>query len=176
MAAVGTDNAQVPDTGKAAAAATQPSAAAVRRAQAIRHRRALRRPSDRLTWPIHGAISGGFDEQRAGHVHVGIDIPAPAGSPIRAASAGRVTLRGFEQGYGKYTCIAHRTITTCYGHQSRFGTTIGAKVRRGQVIGYVGNTGDTDAYHLHFEIRRGARPWGTPVNPVRHLPQRQGAR
>ena len=98
-----------------------------------------------------------------------IDIPMPAGTPIRAAAPGRVILRAVEQGYGKYTCIAHRTVTTCYGHQSRFHTRLGARVRRGQVIGYVGNTGDTSAYHVHFEVRRGTRPWGRPVNPLKFL-------
>lgn len=130
------------------------------------------RPSDRLTWPDHGKVTGTFGELRAGHIHEGIDIPMPAGTPIRAAAPGRVVLRAVEQGYGKYTCIAHRTITTCYGHQSRFGTRLGARVRRGQVIGYVGNTGDTSAYHVHFEVRRGTRPWGTPRNPLRFLPHR----
>jgi murein DD-endopeptidase MepM/ murein hydrolase activator NlpD len=130
------------------------------------------RPSDRLSWPDHGKVTGAYGELRAGHRHEGIDIPLPDGTPIRAAAPGRVVLRQVEQGYGKYTCIAHRTITTCYGHQSRFGTRLGARVRRGQVIGYVGNTGDTDAYHLHFEVRRGTRPWGPPRNPGRFLPRR----
>jgi murein DD-endopeptidase MepM/ murein hydrolase activator NlpD len=127
------------------------------------------RPSDRLAWPDHGKVTGRFGELRAGHRHAGIDIPMPAGTPIRAAAPGRVILRAAEQGYGKYTCIAHRTVTTCYGHQSRFHTRLGARVRRGQVIGYVGNTGDTSAYHVHFEVRRGTRPWGTPVNPLKFL-------
>ena len=127
------------------------------------------RPSNRLAWPDHGAVTGRFGEARAGHRHEGIDIPMPAGTPIRAAAPGHVVLRAVEQGYGKYTCIAHRTITTCYGHQSRFRTRAGGRVRRGQVIGYVGNTGDTSAYHVHFEVRRGTRPWGTPVNPLKFL-------
>jgi murein DD-endopeptidase MepM/ murein hydrolase activator NlpD len=127
------------------------------------------RPSNRLAWPDHGKVTGRFGELRAGHRHQGIDIPMPAGTPIRAAAPGRVTLRAVEQGYGKYTCIAHRTITTCYGHQSRFHTRLGARVRRGQVIGYVGNTGDTSAFHVHFEVRRGTRPWGRPVNPLKFL-------
>jgi murein DD-endopeptidase MepM/ murein hydrolase activator NlpD len=127
------------------------------------------RASDRLAWPDHGAITGKFGEWRGGHRHEGIDIPMPKGTPIRAAAPGRVILREVQQGYGRYTCIAHRKITTCYGHQSRFHTKLGARVRRGQVIGYVGNSGDTAAYHLHFEVRRGTRPWGKPMNPLRLL-------
>ena len=130
------------------------------------------RPSDRLAWPDRGKITGRFGEWRGGHRHEGIDIPLPKGTPIRAAATGRVIMREVQAGYGKYTCIAHRRITTCYGHQSRFHTKLGARVRRGQVIGYVGNTGDTAAYHLHFEVRRGTRPWGKPMNPLRLLHHR----
>jgi murein DD-endopeptidase MepM/ murein hydrolase activator NlpD len=140
-------------------------------ARARRRARALR-ASDKLTWPLHGTVTGAFGELRAGHPHEGVDIPMPSGTPIRAAAPGRVILRELQQGYGKYTCIAHRTITTCYGHQSRFGTKVGARIRRGQVIGYVGDTGDATAYHLHFEVRRGTQPWGTPVNPAKFLPHR----
>jgi murein DD-endopeptidase MepM/ murein hydrolase activator NlpD len=138
--------------------------------RAARRQRALR-ASDNLAWPLNGTVTGTFGEIRAGHRHEGVDIPMPAGTPIRAAAAGRVILRELEDGYGRYTCIAHKTITTCYGHQSRFGTALGARVRRGQIVGYVGNTGDTSAYHLHFEVRRGTQPWGTPVDPAKFLPR-----
>ena len=147
------------------------AAVAIRRPAAQVDARARRyRASDNLAWPLHGRVTGAFGELRAGRAHEGIDIPMPAGTPIRAAGSGRVTMREIQDGYGKYTCIAHRTITTCYGHQSRFGTTRGARVRRGEVIGYVGRSGDTSAYHLHFEVRRGTRPWGTPVDPEKFLP------
>jgi murein DD-endopeptidase MepM/ murein hydrolase activator NlpD len=148
---------------------------APRPAPAIPHHaeRSPFRPSDRLAWPDHGAVTGAFGEMRGGHRHEGIDIPEPEGTPIRAAAPGRVVLREIQQGYGRYTCIAHRTITTCYGHQSRFRVKLGARVRRGQVIGYVGNSGDTNAYHLHFEVRRGTRPWGAPVSPRRMLPRKR---
>ena len=128
-------------------------------------------PSDDISWPLHGEITGRFGEARPGHFHEGIDIPQPAGTPIRAASAGRVVMREEQLGYGKYTCVAHVTITTCYGHQSRFGTKLGAEVERGEVIGYVGNTGDTAFNHLHFEVRQGTRPWGKPMNPLKFLPR-----
>jgi murein DD-endopeptidase MepM/ murein hydrolase activator NlpD len=128
-------------------------------------------PSDDLRWPLHGEITGRFGELRAGHVHEGIDIPMPEGTPIRAAGDGKVVMREEQQGYGNYTCIAHRTITTCYGHQSKFRTRLGDRVRRGEVIGEVGSTGDTTATHLHFEVRRGTKPWGEPMNPKRFLPR-----
>jgi murein DD-endopeptidase MepM/ murein hydrolase activator NlpD len=165
FAAVQEDDARQRSADVPAAVAVPPRAPV----EADRAARALR-PSDNLAWPLHGTVTGAFGELRAGHPHEGIDIPMPAGTPIRAAASGRVIMRELQQGYGMYTCIAHKTITTCYGHQSRFGTTLGARVRRGEVIGYVGNTGNTTAYHLHFEVRRGTKPWGTPVNPEKFLP------
>jgi murein DD-endopeptidase MepM/ murein hydrolase activator NlpD len=128
-------------------------------------------PSDELAWPVRGSITGRFGEQRGGHEHAGVDIPLPTGTRIRAAADGTVVMREEESGYGNYTCIAHRRILTCYAHQQRFRTKQGASVRRGQVIGYVGNTGTSETPHLHFEVRKGRRPWGTPVNPLKHLPR-----
>jgi peptidoglycan DL-endopeptidase CwlO len=129
-------------------------------------------PSDELAWPMQGGgITGRFGEQRGGHVHAGIDLPRPVGTPIRAAGSGTVVMREVQDGYGNYTCIAHVRITSCYAHQSRFHTKQGAKVERGEVIGYVGDTGTSSTPHLHFEVRRGTQPWGTPVNPARYLPK-----
>ena len=124
---------------------------------------------DDLTWPVRGDVTGQFGEPRGGRAHEGIDIPLPAGTPIRAASDGRVVMREDESGYGKYTCVAHRRISTCYAHQSRFRTRRGARVERGEVIGYVGDTGSSTTTHLHFEVRRGTRPWGKALNPRRYL-------
>ena len=126
--------------------------------------------SDELAWPLHGQVTGRFGEQRGGHRHAGLDIPKPEGTPIRAASGGTVVMRDDESGYGNYTCVAHTRVTSCYAHQSRFRTKLGATVERGQVIGYVGGTGTSEATHLHFEVRRGRRPWGKPVNPLKYLP------
>jgi murein DD-endopeptidase MepM/ murein hydrolase activator NlpD len=169
FAAVRGDEGQDP-SGAVPAAVAVPPAGHLR--DDLARRAARRRASDKLAWPLHGKVTGTFGESRGGHPHEGIDIPMPPGTPIKAAANGGVIMRELQSGYGKYTCVAHRTITTCYAHQSRFATTVGAKVRRGEVIGYVGNTGDTTAYHLHFEVRRGTRPWGTPVDPAKFLPGR----
>ena len=126
-------------------------------------------PSDDLRWPVRGGVTGQFGEQRGGHEHAGIDIPLPVGTPIRAAGTGRVVMREDESGYGNYTCIAHVRITTCYAHQSRFRTKLGARVERGEVIGYVGDTGTSSTPHLHFEVRRGTQSWGTPLDPAKYL-------
>ena len=126
----------------------------------------VRRGSGGLIWPVNGPITGAFGEARPGHMHAGVDISAATGTPIRAADSGRVVLMGFVGGYGNYTCIQHTaSMSSCYGHQSRFGTSNGASVRQGQVIGYVGSTGNSTGPHLHFEVRIG----GSPVNPMGYL-------
>jgi murein DD-endopeptidase MepM/ murein hydrolase activator NlpD len=126
----------------------------------------IRRGSGRLIWPVNGPIVGVFGEQRPGHVHAGVDISAPSGTPIRAADSGRVVLMGVVGGYGNYTCIQHTSsMSTCYAHQSRYATSRGASVSQGQVIGYVGTTGNATGPHLHFEVRIN----GSPVNPMGYL-------
>ena len=126
----------------------------------------IRRGSGRLIWPVNGPITGVFGEARPGHLHAGIDIAAPTGTPIHAADSGRVVLMAFVGGYGNYTCVQHTgSLSTCYGHQSRFGTSQGASVRQGQVIGFVGSTGHSTGSHLHFETRIN----GTAVNPMGFL-------
>lgn len=123
----------------------------------------------RFIWPVSGPIVGAFGEQRPGHIHAGIDIAVPVGTPIRAAAAGRVALTQSEAasgGYGNYTCIQHTaTLSSCYAHQASFATTVGAAVKQGQVIGYVGMTGHTFGPHLHFE----ARVNGVPTQPLDYL-------
>ncbi len=125
----------------------------------------IRRGSGALIWPINGAFTSPFGF-RWGRLHAGVDLAAPEGTPIRAADGGTVVLAGWTGGYGNYTCIAHGgALTTCYAHQSRYGTSVGANVSQGQVIGYVGNTGHSFGAHLHFETRVN----GTPVNPMGYL-------
>ena len=118
-----------------------------------------------LIWPVSGPLVSPFG-MRWGRLHAGVDIAAPGGTPIRAAKAGRVVLAGWTGGYGNYTCIQHTGgLSTCYAHQSRYGTSNGASVSKGQVIGYVGCTGHCFGDHLHFETRIN----GSPVNPAGYL-------
>lgn len=120
-------------------------------------------------FPVSGPIVGAFGEQRPGHIHAGIDIAVPIGTPIRAAANGKVALiqpTAASGGYGNYTCIQHTaTLASCYAHQASFATSVGATVKQGQVIGYVGMTGHTFGPHLHFE----ARVNGVPVQPLNYL-------
>jgi murein DD-endopeptidase MepM/ murein hydrolase activator NlpD len=88
--------------------------------------------------------------------HKGIDYAAPMGTPVRAAGDGRIAYAGPKGGYGNVVEIEHsRSITTVYGHLSRFakGTRAGAHVTQGQVIAYVGMTGLATGPHLHYEYR-----------------------
>ena len=125
----------------------------------------VKRGTGRFIWPVNGAFTSPFG-MRWGRLHAGIDISAAEGTPIRAADSGRVVLMAFTGGYGNYTCVQHNgSLSTCYAHQSRFGTSNGAAVSQGQVIGYVGNTGHSFGAHLHFEVRVG----GSPVNPMGYL-------
>ena len=126
----------------------------------------VRRGSGRFIWPVNGPITGVFGEARPGHMHAGIDISAPSGTPIRAADSGVVVLAGWVSGYGNFVCVQHTaSLSTCYAHLSGYATSRGASVRQGQVIGYVGSTGNSTGPHLHFEVRVG----GSPVNPMAYL-------
>lgn len=125
----------------------------------------VRRGSGSLIWPVNGSIVSPFGP-RWGRLHAGIDIPAPGGTPIRAADSGRVVLAGWTGGYGNYTCIQHTSVmSTCYAHQSSIGVSAGQSVSQGNVIGAVGNTGNSFGNHLHFEVRIN----GSPVDPLGYL-------
>jgi murein DD-endopeptidase MepM/ murein hydrolase activator NlpD len=119
-----------------------------------------------LIWPSDGPISSPFGF-RWGALHAGIDIDSGYGAPIRAAKSGTVILAGWNGGYGNCTIIDHGGgFTTLYGHQSEMVVSEGAAVKQGQLIGYVGGTGNVTGPHLHFETRVS----GTPQNPLNFLP------
>lgn len=130
----------------------------------------IKQGSGTLIWPVNGPITSPFCERRSWEsCHPGIDIGVPAGTPIRAAASGKVVLlqsAGASGGYGNFTCVAHTSsLSTCYAHQSRFATSMGASVSQGQVIGYVGCTGLCFGDHLHFEVRLN----GAVTNPLNYL-------
>jgi len=125
----------------------------------------IRRGSGRFIWPVNGTLTSPFGP-RWGRLHAGLDIAAPAGTPIRAADSGQVMIAGPTGGYGNYTCIQHTgTLSTCYAHQLSIGVSVGQGVRQGQLIGGVGNTGNSFGNHLHFEVRVN----GSPVDPMGYL-------
>ena len=117
-----------------------------------------------LGWPLQGPITTPFSSG-----HAGIDIAAPAGTPIAAAASGTVsTVQSTSQsgGYGNYACVAHAAgTTTCYAHLASVAVSPGATVQQGQVVGTVGCTGRCSGDHLHFEVRNA----GAPVDPLASL-------
>lgn len=118
-----------------------------------------------LSWPVDGPLTSGFGS-RWGRLHAGIDIAPPAGTPIHAAGAGTVVIAGWQGGYGNMVCVQHTAaLTTCYAHQPGISVSVGAKVAAGEVIGAVGNTGNSTGPHLHFETRVN----GSPVDPLGYL-------
>jgi murein DD-endopeptidase MepM/ murein hydrolase activator NlpD len=89
-------------------------------------------------------------------LHTGVDLSAAEGTPIYAAGDGVVERAGWDSGYGRFVMIKHvNGFETAYGHMSRIAdvTQVGANIRQGQIIGYVGHTGFATGPHLHFEVR-----------------------
>ncbi|OJV30694.1 MAG: hypothetical protein BGO24_08250 [Sphingomonas sp. 67-36] len=102
-------------------------------------------------------------ERRA---HLGLDLAAPTGAPIVATSPGIVSAGGWYGGYGSAVVLDHGGgVQTLYGHMSRRNVVVGQRVRRGDVIGFVGSTGLSTGPHLHYEVRVGSRP----VDPISTL-------
>jgi murein DD-endopeptidase MepM/ murein hydrolase activator NlpD len=93
-------------------------------------------------------------------LHEGIDIWAPANTPIHAAAAGTIVWAGPRNGYGNAVVIDHGSgVGTLYAHQSSIAVSVGQSVGRGDVIGYVGQTGLAAGPHLHFEVRVGGKTY-----------------
>ena len=114
-----------------------------------------------------GAISSGFGYRRdpfnrSAAMHRGLDFKAPTGTPISAASTGRVAYVGWKSGYGKTVEIQHANgVMTRYAHMSRFAAKVGDTVKAGDTIGAIGSTGRSTGPHLHFEVHVNGRA----VNP-----------
>lgn len=117
-------------------------------------------------------ISSGYSHARLHPIlkivrpHTGIDYAAPAGTPVVALGDGKVVAKGYQGGGGNTVKIRHNSVyTTGYLHLSRFakGIAVGAHVKQGQVIGYVGSTGLATGPHLDFRVWRN----GSPMNPLR---------
>lgn len=109
-------------------------------------------------WPVTGWLSSGYGTRRdpfngADDFHPGLDISAEYGRPVHATADGMVANTTSGGNYGNLVVIDHGFgISTRYGHLSRFGVLNGQRVRRGDVIGYVGSTGRSTSSHLHYEI------------------------
>jgi murein DD-endopeptidase MepM/ murein hydrolase activator NlpD len=122
-------------------------------------------------WPVDGQVTGSFGERidpfnGEGAFHSGVDIGSSYGAQIIAPADGVVTFTDVMGGYGKAIMINHGSgISTRYGHLSGFAVTAGQRVHRGDVIGYVGESGRSTGPHLHYEVRIN----DIPVNPYKYL-------
>jgi murein DD-endopeptidase MepM/ murein hydrolase activator NlpD len=122
-------------------------------------------------WPVQGRITGSFGDRLdpfsgEGAFHAGVDISSSYGDAVRTAADGLVVAVETRPGYGHVVVVDHGFGTsTWYGHLSGFTTSVGARVKRGEVIGYVGTSGRASGPHVHYEVR----VYGAPVNPWRYL-------
>lgn len=103
--------------------------------------------------PTQGVLTSGFG-MRQGRRHTGIDIGGEDGAEIHAADGGCVVFAGWADGYGNYVVIDHKNgYQTAYGHCSALLVAEGEAVMQGQIIAYMGSTGNSTGPHLHFEIK-----------------------
>ena len=122
-------------------------------------------------WPAEGHLSSGFGYRISpftgqAKLHAGLDIANRIGTPIIAPAKGTVTFAGWQGAYGNYITINHgNAISTHYAHLQRWIVKEGQMVNRGDLIGYIGNSGRSTGPHLHYEVRVG----GVPVNPMRYI-------
>jgi murein DD-endopeptidase MepM/ murein hydrolase activator NlpD len=122
-------------------------------------------------WPVRGWVISPFGNRTSPFsgilkFHEGIDIAAQTGTPVMAPADGVVVKAGFSTGYGNMVELSHGYgIKTVYGHNSRLNVKAGQRVKRGEIISFVGDTGSSTGPHLHYEVRMN----GLPVNPVRYM-------
>ncbi|MDQ2982891.1 MAG: peptidoglycan DD-metalloendopeptidase family protein [Actinomycetota bacterium] len=131
--------------------------------------RALRQPRPRcpiaLVWPLRAPLGDLFGP-RGNRFHAGIDLPAPTGTPVLSAAAGRAAFVGWADGWGRLVVVQHASgVRTLYAHLSTALVRRGQSVLAGSPVGGVGATGEATGPHLHFEVHvRGAA-----VDPLRSL-------
>lgn len=122
-------------------------------------------------WPVRGMVTSEFGYRSSPfgggrEYHEGIDVATQHGTPVRAPADGVVLEASMQSGYGNVVKLDHgRGLSTLYGHLSRIAVRKGTIVRRGEVIGYVGNTGRSTGSHLHYSVYFS----GVAVNPRNYL-------
>jgi murein DD-endopeptidase MepM/ murein hydrolase activator NlpD len=122
-------------------------------------------------WPVHGWISSIFGARvspLSGEqgFHTGVDIANDFGTPVRSTADGCVAYAGWEGGYGKLVVVQHgHGYASYYGHLSEIKAKMGQMVRRGTVLGLMGQTGDATGPHVHYEIR----VYGSAVDPKKYM-------
>lgn len=129
----------------------------------------------RFGWPVPGNYGIGTPYGRAGRYwssgyHTGVDFEAPKGAPIYAANDGIVVSAVHSGAYGKHVIIDHGGgLYTLYAHGSALLVSAGQRVKRGEQIAKVGQTGNAYGNHLHFEVRKGGARYANHVNPMPYL-------
>jgi murein DD-endopeptidase MepM/ murein hydrolase activator NlpD len=138
--------------------------------EAVRSRQSLWASTPSI-WPTDGWISSTFGKRISPFTgrlqrHKGIDISARPGTPVIAPAGGVISYSRFNGGYGKFLKLNHGYgYITHYGHLSKAVVKVGQKVKRGEIIGYVGNTGLSTGPHLHYEVFVNS----IPVNPMKYI-------
>ena len=136
-------------------------------AQQRRRRRQWRRRRRRLRPARPPAASPAASAARWGALHGGVDIAAPIGTPIYAATSGVVKRAGAATGFGLAVYIlGDDGAVTVYGHVNRYFVTAGERVSAGEQIAEVGNRGQSTGPHLHFEVHTGGELYSGQINPV----------
>jgi lipoprotein NlpD len=122
-----------------------------------------------LIWPVQGEVSRGF-EQDSTRRHDGVDIVAPRGTSVQAAADGEVIFSGWGPGgYGRMVILQHQAeVVTIYAHNHDNLVRPGQRVRQGELIAAVGQSGRATGNHLHFEVRHKS----IPISPHQLLPPR----
>lgn len=121
--------------------------------------------------PVDGYYTSGFGYRISPftgtrQLHSGIDLYAPIGTPVRSTADGIVTLVSNDAGYGKYIVISHGYgLSTLYAHNSKIVAKVGQRIKRGQTVSLVGNTGRSTGPHLHYEVKLN----GVAINPVKYI-------
>lgn len=120
-----------------------------------------------FSWPVDGVVITKYGKQD-GLPYEGIDIAAPVGTPVRAAADGEVVFAGTQGGFGRLVVLRHsERRSSVYAHQRALCVKAGQKLRRGELLGLVGQSGGISSPYLYFEVREGAKT----VNPRSILPR-----
>jgi len=141
--------------------------------QKVAEKKATIRRSTPTIWPVKGNLTSQYGNRAdpfngEGEVHLGVDIGALFGTQVRAPADGKVIYAQRKTAYGNLIIVDHGYgFTTRLGHLSQFAVKAGQRVRKNDVIGYVGTSGRSTAPHLHYEVRLNDRP----VNPKNYLPR-----
>ncbi len=122
-------------------------------------------------WPVRGWLSSYFGKRidpftQAEKFHEGLDIANNVGLPIKVTANGVVIFSGEKGGYGNVIIVKHNySLETRYAHLQSSIVSVGQRVKKGELIGYLGNSGRSSGPHLHYEVRKN----GIPVNPMNYI-------